>query len=213
MVTVPVIDMENKGVGEFELPSEIGDVVASPRLVHEALLTQLTNRRRGTASTKTRAFVQGSKKKPFQQKGTGRARQGHSRSPLLWKGAVAFGPLPREFNARLPRKARKKALCSVISDKIREGRFLVVDALRFESGKTKQVASWLKRLDVSTALIVHDPADSLSWVAARNIPTIKLVSPNAVTLFDVMRHDFLIASRERVEQLISFIQGKGATRG
>src|SRR6185436_6424858 len=135
-IRTPVFSQEHRSVGEVELPGDIFGAPLRAHLLYESVKSQLANRRAGTASTKTRAFVAGGGKKPWKQKGTGRARQGSTRAPQWVGGAVIFGPQPRDYSYRLPRTARRQALCTALSAKLREGRLVLLDRLEIPSGKT-----------------------------------------------------------------------------
>jgi large subunit ribosomal protein L4 len=142
-----------------KLKEEIFSLKASPHLLHQTVLMQLANRRAGTAATKSKGFVRGGGKKPWRQKGTGRARSGSIRSPIWVGGGTIFGPQPRDYSYRMPRKARRKALLSALSLKNRDGKIIVVDSLALEQPKTKIMAQALAHLKVQSALIVIAEAD------------------------------------------------------
>src|SRR5215468_3332978 len=152
--TVPVVNQSKEPAGEITLPAGVFDGPVRRHLLYEVVNMQRANRRAGTASTKTRGEVRGGGKKPWRQKGTGRARAGSSRSPLWVGGATIFGPQPRDYSYRLPASARKAALRSALAAKLRDGQLLVVDRLAIEEPKTRLLAKLLSDLQVKSALIV-----------------------------------------------------------
>jgi len=162
---------------------------------------QRANRRAGTASTKTRAHVRGGGKKPWRQKGTGRARAGSSRSPIWVGGATIFGPQPRDYSYRLPSSARKSALRSVLSMKVREERVLVLDAIDIPDGKTKSVVQMIDALGVTSALIIIAAADPMLERAARNLPTVKVLRAEGANVEDILRYQHLVLTRDAVTAL------------
>jgi len=171
-------------------------------LFHQVVRMQLARRRRGTASTKTRGEVSGGGKKPWRQKGTGRARAGSTRSPLWRGGGVALGPKPRDYAYKLPKKVRRAALCSALSLKTREGLLKVIDHLDFPAPKTKQMVSFLKDLGVEKAAIIllADNNPNLQ-LAARNLPDVKVLRVEGVNVYDLLAHDYLICTREALTKL------------
>ncbi len=161
-------------------------------LLHQAVVMQLANRRAGSAATKTKGFVRGGGKKPWKQKGTGRARSGSSRSPIWVGGGTVFGPTPRDYSYRMPRSARREALLSALSLKQREGRLIVVDKLELEAAKTKIMAQALAELKVSSALIVIAQPDPTVERSARNLPKVKVLRVDGLNVYDLLRYDHLI---------------------
>lgn len=171
-------------------------------LFHQVVRMQLARRRRGTASTKTRGEVSGGGKKPWRQKGTGRARQGSTRSPLWRGGGVALGPKPRDYAYKLPKKVRRAALCSALSLKTQEGLLKVIDRLDLPSPKTKQMVDFLKGVGVAKAAIIllgeNNPNVQL---AARNLPDVKVLRVEGVNVYDLLAHDYLLCTREALMKL------------
>jgi len=171
-------------------------------LFHQVVRMQLAGRRRGTASTKTRGEVSGGGKKPWRQKGTGRARAGSTRSPLWRGGGVALGPKPRNYAYKLPKKVRRAALCSALSLKVQEGLLKVIDHLDLAVPKTKQMVSLLQDLGVEKAAIIllvdNNPNVQLS---ARNLPDVKVLRVEGVNVYDLLAHDYLICTREALMKL------------
>ncbi len=161
-----------------------------------------TNRRRGTVSTKTRAEVSGSNRKPWRQKGTGRARAGATRSPLWRKGGTTFGPRPKDYDVRLPKAAKSQALRSALAAKWAESRILVVEDLKLTAAKTKEAAALLRGLKVVSALVVDVRENAALFAAARNIPKVKVVDWRTVNTRDILAHPWLVASRQAFESLV-----------
>ena len=164
-------------------------------LLHQVVVMQLNNRRAGTASTKTRGLVRGSGKKPWRQKGTGRARAGSVRSPIWVGGGRVFGPLPRDYSYRLPKKARQQALLSALSLKNKEGKIVVVEDIEFTEIKTKQMVNLLQSLEVSDALLVIPSPDRSIELSARNLPGVKVIRAEGLNVYDVLRFEHLILTK------------------
>lgn len=199
--TLPVVTQAKAPAGEITLPA---DVFAGPvrrHLLYEVVKMQRANRRAGTAATKMRGEVRGGGKKPWRQKGTGRARAGSSRSPLWSGGAIIFGPQPRDYSYRLPASARRSALRSALAMKLREGRLIVVDAIELADGKTKSVVQMLAALGVDSALIVTEAAHTLLERAARNLPTTKVLRAEGANVYDILRYRHLVLTRAAVDAL------------
>ncbi|HEX9879014.1 MAG TPA: 50S ribosomal protein L4 [Candidatus Binatia bacterium] len=175
-----------------ELQQSIFGAPIRPHLLHQTVLMQLNNRRSGTAATKSRGLVSGSGKKPWRQKGTGRARAGSVRSPLWNGGGTAFGPHPRDYSYRLPRKARREALLTALSLRVKEGKFIVVDKLEPEAIKTKAVQEMLKSLGVSSALILIPEASEKLERSARNLAAVKVLRVDGLNVYDILRYQHLI---------------------
>ncbi|HEY7558150.1 MAG TPA: 50S ribosomal protein L4 [Candidatus Binatia bacterium] len=174
------------------LKEEIFSLKARPHLLHQTVLMQLANRRAGTAATKSKGFVRGGGKKPWRQKGTGRARAGSIRSPIWVGGGTIFGPQPRDYSYRMPRTARRKALVSALSLKNRDGKIIIVDKLEPEQPKTKIMAQALAQLKVQSALIVIAAADERIERAARNLPKVKVLRVDGLNVYDLLRYEHLI---------------------
>ena len=179
-------------VAQPKLDERIFGVNTRPHLLHQAVVMQLRNRRAGTAATKSKGFVRGGGKKPWRQKGTGRARAGSIRSPIWVGGGTIFGPQPRDYSFRMPRKARREALLSALSLKNQEGKLIVLDKLELEEAKTKLMASALAELKVQSALLVVPQSDVKIERAARNLPKIKVLRVEGLNVYDLLRYDHLI---------------------
>ncbi|MCH8055794.1 MAG: 50S ribosomal protein L4 [Deltaproteobacteria bacterium] len=184
-----------------QLKDEIFAVKARPHLLNQVVAMQLNNRRAGTASTKTKGLVRGGGKKPWRQKGTGRARAGSIRSPLWVGGGTTFGPRPRDYSYRLPRKARKEALLSALSLKNREGKIIVLDKLELAEAKTKLMRKTLESLQVKNVLIVIPQADEKVERSARNLPTVKVLRAEGLNVYDLLRYEHLILTEEALRRL------------
>ena len=172
-------------------------------VIHQAVVRQMANERLGTHATKTRGLVRGGGKKPWKQKGTGRARVGSIRSPLWVGGGTVFGPLPRSHAKDMPRKARQLAVKSALSEKLRAGEIIVVDAIQFEAPKTKDVVKMLAAFDVAgKALIVDGGEKSANTVlSARNIPGVKAYAPSGLNIYDLVHYTKLFLTKDAVEKI------------
>lgn len=170
-------------------------------LLHQAVVMQLANRRAGTAATKSKGFVRGGGKKPWRQKGTGRARAGSIRSPIWVGGGTTFGPQPRDYSYRLPRTARREALLSALSLKNRDGRIIVVDKFELEEAKTRLMVRALAELNVESAVIVIAQADAKIERSARNLPKVKVLRVDGINVYDLLRFDHLILTQEALQRL------------
>jgi len=186
---------------EPKLKEEIFGAKTRPHLLHQAVLMQLANRRAGTAATKSKGWVRGGGKKPWRQKGTGRARAGSIRSPLWVGGGTIFGPQPRDYSFRMPRKARKGALLSALSLKNRDSKVIVVDKLELEEPKTKLMAKALAELKVTSALIVISQPDEKIERSARNIPAVKVLRVEGLNVYDLVRYEHLILTEAALKLL------------
>lgn len=200
-VTVPMLSQRNEPVGEFALPPDVFGGPVRRHLLYETVRMQQANRRAGTAATKTRAFVRGGGKKPWKQKGTGRARAGSTRSPLWVGGATLFGPQPRDYSYRIPATARKAALRSAFAAKAREGKVVVLDRIDLEAPKTKLLAKLIADLQVESALIVVPSRNDTIERAARNLPRVKVLRVEGANVYDVLRFDRLIVTPDAVQAL------------
>jgi large subunit ribosomal protein L4 len=195
------MSQQNEVVGEISLPGEVFAGPVRRHLLYEAVRMQQANRRAGTSATKTRAFVRGGGKKPWRQKGTGRARAGSIRSPLWRGGAIVFGPQPRDYGYRIPATARKAALRSALASKAREGKVLVLDKIALEAPKTKLLAKLMADLNVQSALIVVPQRDDSLERAARNLPLVKVLRAEGANVYDLLRYDRLIVTPDAVQAL------------
>ena len=184
-----------------ELKEEIFGVALRPHLLHQAVVMQQANRRAGTAATKSKGFVSGGGKKPWKQKGTGRARSGSIRSPIWVGGGTIFGPTPRDYSYRMPKKARREALLSALSLKKKEGKIIVLAAFDLAETKTRLMRQLLAELEVKSALIVLPEADAKVMLSVRNLPKVKALRVEGLNVYDLLRHEHLILT-ERALKLI-----------
>jgi large subunit ribosomal protein L4 len=201
-LTIPVLSQHNERVGEITLPAEVFCGPVRRHLLYETVKMQMANRRAGTAKTKTRGFVRGGGKKPWRQKGTGRARAGSTRSPLWVGGATLFGPQPRDYSYRMPASARKSALRAALAAKAKDGKLLVLDKIELEAPKTKLMVQLVAGLELDSALIVIPARDDAIERAARNLPTVKVLRAEGANVYDVLRYDRLILTQDAVQALI-----------
>jgi len=170
-------------------------------LLHQTIVMQLANRRAGSAATKSKGFVRGGGKKPWRQKGTGRARSGSIRSPIWVGGGTTFGPQPRDYSYRLPRTARREALLSALSLKNRDGKIIVVDKFELEEAKTKLMVKALAELKVESAVIVIAQTDPKIERSARNLAKIKVLRVEGLNVYDLLRYEHLILTQEALQRL------------
>ena len=201
MPKVAVFNMEGRQVGDVELNDAIFGVEVNQDLMHKVVLSQLANARQGTVATKTRGLVRGGGRKPWRQKGTGRARQGSTRSPQWVGGGVVFGPTPRDFSYRLPKKARRAALKSALSAKVAAGNIVILDQLQVDEPKTKVMASMLKALDVQKPLLVTAEWDTNVELSARNIPGAVVAKSIGLNVYDILNSQKVIMTRDAVNKL------------
>ncbi len=205
-MAVPVVSLYNMAgevVGEVQLADDVFGVQVNPALLHQAVVTRLANERVGTAATKTRAEVSGGGRKPWRQKGTGRARQGSIRAPHWRGGGVVFGPQPRDYRLGLPRKARRLALKGALSSKVAEGTIRVLDGLSFERPRTRELLAVLSnlRLEGRKALVVTAAPDENVYKSARNLPGVQALPATDLNAYDVLNHEGLVITRQAVEKL------------
>src|ERR1700704_3089621 len=210
MQTPKVRDLTSKEVGEIELPEVIFDVPLNEPLIHEAVRSFLANRRAGTSATKTRGDVSGAGRKLWKQKGTGRARIASLRSPLWKGGGNVHGPQPRDWSYNLPKKMRRGALRSALSERVREGNVLVVDSWSLDKPKTKEFLSSLGRLGLGEAktLIVDSLENENLIRSSRNVQRAKVVNSFGLNIYDLLYHDKLILSRAAASELEQLLGSK-----
>ncbi len=192
MPTVDVYNIKKEKVGEAELLGDIFEVPVKGSLLHEVVTWQLACRRQGNASTKTRGEVRGGGRKPWRQKGTGRARSGSSRSPLWKGGGTIFGPKPRSYAYTLPRKVRRLALKMALAGKLAEGRLLVLDDYPGDTPKTRDFAQVLKAFELNKALFITPEEHRVLELSARNVPYVQVLPTAGLNVYDILRHDYLV---------------------
>lgn len=203
MASLDVVNIEREKVGEVELPASIFEAEINRGLLHEVTTLARTNERAGTRAVKGRSDVRGGGRKPWRQKGTGRARAGTIRSPIWRGGGTVFGPEPYEYEIRIPRKKRRAALKAALSWKLQSGGITILDSVPLTEGKTKEVASWLDGNGWSEggALIVHGGEAPLLLRAARNIAGVKVAVPGSLNLYDLIYYRNLLMTREALSKI------------
>ncbi|MFN7955505.1 MAG: 50S ribosomal protein L4 [bacterium] len=201
MATADCFSASQEKLAPVELDTAIFGVAVRGHLLHDTVVMQLANRRRGCASTKSRSDVRGGGLKPWKQKGTGRARVGSRRSPLWRGGSTIFGPKPHSFEYRLPRSTRRSALLSALSLRAQESKLVIVDGFDLGDGKTKLLRQGLERIGVGSALIVSDQQDAALERAARNLPTVKAIRVAGLNVFDVLKHEHLVLTRGALTEI------------
>lgn len=199
MPNLELINQEKQKVGTISLRDDVFGVDVNVALVHQVLKAQLAGRRQGTAKTKTKSEVRGGGKKPFRQKGTGNARQGSIRSPLQPGGGQSFGPQPRSYEQATPKEMVRGALRSILSDRVKAGRLLVVDEFKLSSAKTKAFNEILKKkLQLEQVLIIDDVNESLE-LAGRNLPRVKVLRTEGLNVYDVIRNEWVVFTKRAVQ--------------
>ena len=198
MAKVAVYNMEGKEVDSIELSDSIFGVEINEHLVHMAVLQQLANKRQGTQKAKTRSEVRGGGRKPCRQKGTGHARQGSTRAPQWTGGGMVFAPVPRDYSFKLNKKEKRAALKSVLTSKVADGKFIVVDELKLDEIKTKKFVQVLNNLKVEKALVVLNDMDTNVIKSAANLPTVKTAQTNELNVFDALKYDTVVATKAAV---------------
>jgi len=206
MPVVNVYDQEKNVVGEIELPDEIFKVEVRPEILHFVVRAHLAAKRQGTVSVKTRSTIRGGGKKPWRQKGTGRARAGSIRSPLWRGGAVIHGPKPRDYSFKVNKKLKRLALKMALSSKLINNELLVVDKIKVNSHKTKEFVQIKNKLELKKALIVLPEKDNNLILASRNVPDVKLIGPENLNTYDVLKCENLVITPEIVETLKQRLQ-------
>ncbi|ANK60155.1 50S ribosomal protein L4 [Loigolactobacillus backii] len=202
MPTVALYKQDGSQNGDVTLNDDIFGIAPNENVVFDAILMQRASLRQGTHAVKNRSAVRGGGRKPWRQKGTGRARQGSIRSPQWRGGGTVFGPTPRSYSYKLPKKVRRLAIKSVLSQKVIDENVVIVDALSFEQPKTKLFAEALKNLDVQTkALVVLEDGNDQAALAARNLPNVTVIPANGVNVLDVVANDKLILTQAALTQV------------
>jgi large subunit ribosomal protein L4 len=201
MAKADVLDIKGAKVGEVEIRDEVWNTEVKPYLIHDVVVMQLANRRRGTASTKTRSDVSGGGKKPYRQKGTGRARAGSSTSPLSPGGGVVFGPHPRDYRMSLPKKVKKSALRSALSQRYQETNVKFLDKLALDAISTKGFNSIVKVLSLTKPLFVVGEKDEVVEKSARNIPYVKVLRAEGLNVYDIIRHDQFVVTLDALKRI------------
>lgn len=198
MANVSVYNMEGKEVGTIELSDAVFGAEIKENLVHQAVVQQLANNRQGTQKAKTRSEVSGGGAKPWRQKGTGHARQGSTRAPQWTGGGMVFAPVPRDYSFKMNKKEKRAALKSVLTDKVQENKFLVLDELKFDAPKTKDMKKVLDALKVEKALIIVGKDSDNAVISARNLAGVATASPETINVFDLLKYNTVIATKSSV---------------
>ena len=198
MANVTVYNMEGNEVGTMELNDAVFGVEVNEHLVHLAVVRQLANKRQGTQKAKTRSEVSGGGRKPWRQKGTGHARQGSIRAPQWTGGGVVFAPTPRDYYVKMNKKEKQLAMKSVLTSKVNESKFIVLDELKLAEIKTKQIKAVLDNLKVEKALIVTKEKDDVVVKSANNLPKVATTALNNINVYDILKYDTVVVTSEAV---------------
>ena len=201
MANVAVYNMEGKEVGTIELSDAVFGVEVNEHLVHMAVVQQLANNRQGTQKAKTRSEVSGGGKKPYRQKGTGHARQGSTRAPHFTGGGVVFAPVPRDYSFKMNKKEKRAAIKSALTSRVQENRLIVVDELKFDAPKTKDMARVLSSLKAENALVVLNDNDRNAVLSGRNIDGVKMALTNTINVFDILNHKTLVLTKDAAKTI------------
>ena len=201
MANVAVYNMDGKEVDTIELNDAVFGVKVNEHLVHQAVVQQLADKRQGTQKAKTRSEVSGGGKKPWRQKGTGHARQGSTRAPQWTGGGVVFAPVPRNYSFKMNKKEKRLALKSVLTSRVLEDKLIVLDELKFDSIKTKNMQKVLDNLKVDKALVVINENDQNVVLSARNIADVKTALTGTINVFDILKYNTLIVTKDAVEAI------------
>ena len=207
MPTIDVKDWNNKTIGQAELPDDIFGYPYKEHLIHEAVRNYLASLRAGTHKTKTRSEVSGSGKKPFRQKGTGRARQGGNRPPTHRHGGTVFGPTPRDYSYKMNAKEKKNALKSALSQRVKEGKLVLLNDLAVDEAKTKALAEKFLNIGVEGKVLLVDSLENANLaLASRNNPKLHLVDALHVTVYDVVNARFVVLSQDALQRLTEALE-------
>ena len=193
--------MEGQEVGKMELSDAVFGVEVNEHLVHMAVVQQLANNRQGTQKAKTRSEVSGGGKKPYRQKGTGHARQGSTRAPHFTGGGVVFAPVPRDYSFKMNKKEKRAAIKSALTSRVQENRLIVVDELKFDAPKTKDMARVLSSLKAENALVVLNDNDRNAVLSGRNIDGVKMALTNTINVFDILNHKTLVLTKDAAKTI------------
>jgi large subunit ribosomal protein L4 len=196
-----VHDIENKRVSEIELNDAVFGAEVNQDVIYEVVRMQMASRRSGTASTKGRSDVRGGGKKPWKQKGTGRARAGHSRSPIWRGGGIIFGPTPRSYSYKVPKKVKRLALISALSMKFKEEKMIILRDFPMEEIKTKQFQAVVDRFGLNKALFVIDESRPILEKSSRNIKAVKMVRSEGINVYDLLKYDHLVLLEPSIKKI------------
>ncbi len=198
MATVAVYNIEGKEVDKLELNDNVFGVEINEHLVHLAVVSQLANSRQGTQSAKTRSEVSGGGRKPWRQKGTGHARQGSTRAPQWTGGGVVFAPKPRDYSMKMNKREKQIAMKSALTSKVQDSKLVVVDEFKLDEIKTSKFVGILNNLKAANALVVTKDKDEKVILSARNIPTVKTTMTNAINVYDILKYETLVMTKDAV---------------
>ncbi len=201
MATVSVFNMDGKEVDKIDLSDAVFGVEVNEHLVHMAVQQQLANNRQGTQKAKTRSEVSGGGRKPWRQKGTGHARQGSTRSPQWTGGGMVFAPVPGDYTFKMNKKEKRAALKSALSSRVAENKLIVLDELKLSEIKTKEFAKVMKNLNLDKALVVISGTDENIQRSAANIPTVKTASTATINVFDVLKYNTVVLTKDAVKTI------------
>jgi len=201
MPVISVYDIEKNKISEVELDEAVFSAPVKEHLIHEVVRMQLASRRRGTASTKRRSEVRGGGRKPWRQKGTGRARAGTIRSPLWRGGGIVFGPHPRDYSFKVTKKVRKAALKAALSLKVQQDKLWILRDFPMDEIKTKKFKEVLDRFDLTSVLFVLDKSDPMLEKSSRNIKDIKMIRSEGVNVYDILRHESIVLLEPSVKMI------------
>ena len=198
MAKVSVYNIEGKVVGDIDLDDAVFGVEVNENLVHMAVVNQLANNRQGTQSARTRSEVSGGGRKPWRQKGTGHARQGSTRAPQWTGGGVVFAPKPRDYSFKMNKKEKNIALKSALTAKVADEKIIVLDSLKLDEIKTKKMVEILKNINADKALVVLNENDKNVVASANNIPDVKTALTNTINVYDILKYDKLVVTKDAV---------------
>ena len=201
MANVSVYNMEGKEVGKMDLNDAVFGIEVNEHLVHQAVILQLANNRQGTQKAKTRSEVSGGGRKPWRQKGTGHARQGSTRAPQWTGGGTVFAPVPRDYSFKMNKKEKRIALKSALTSRVQEEKFFVLDELKLDEIKTKNMQNVLNNLKVDKAIVIIDSDDQNIILSARNIPDVITATADSLNVFDIMKYSTVIATKAAVAKI------------
>jgi large subunit ribosomal protein L4 len=202
MPEIPLYNMEGKKTGSLPVSEEIFDAPVNESVMHQALIRQMANMRRGTHSTKTRGEVAGGGRKPWRQKGTGRARHGSIRSPLWKGGGVTFGPKPRDYSQSMPKTMRRLALCGALTTKVMDQKMIALEDLKFEAPRTKQFIEMMEKLEVpQSTLFLIDGRNFEVEKSASNIQGVKIITLDTINIYDILKYEKLVATKDAIQHL------------
>ena len=200
-ITVKVLNMSGSEVGSIDLNENIFGVEVNEHVMHQAVVQYLANQRQGTKSAKTRAEVRGGGRKPWRQKGTGRARQGSIRSPQWTGGGVVFAPKPRDYSFKLNKKVKRLALKSALTTKVNNEKFIVLDELKLNEIKTKEMKKVLDVLKINKGLVVLEENNRNVVLSTRNIPNVKTAGVNTINVYDILKYESFVVTKEALAKI------------